>query len=125
MSEIQVLRSGALPEGAPTPGITRQRAFEGEGVTIVRSRANPGVASGWHSHGDYYVYGYVVSGTALLESGPAGRNQVSAGAGDFIAVPPHTVHRKINPSATEKLEVILFLRGAGPMVFNEEGPNAA
>jgi hypothetical protein len=40
----------------------------------------------------------------------------------FFFVPSHTVHREINPSATERGEVILFLRGTGPMVINRDVP---
>jgi quercetin dioxygenase-like cupin family protein len=125
MSGVQVMRKDALPEGAASPGISRQRALDGEGVQVLRSRSDPGVVSGWHTHGDYDVFGYVVSGTARLESGPAGRDGVSASAGDFLFVPANTVHREINPSATEKVEVILFLRGTGPTVFNVENPEPA
>jgi quercetin dioxygenase-like cupin family protein len=40
--------------------------------------------------------------------------------GDFFHVPQNTVHREINPSANEPGEVILFLLGGGPLVFNVE-----
>jgi quercetin dioxygenase-like cupin family protein len=38
---------------------------------VVRSRVDPGVVSGWHHHGDYGIYGYVVSGSARFEDGEA------------------------------------------------------
>ena len=123
MAKIQILEQGALPKGASSPGITRHRAFEGEGLKVLHSHADPDTVSGWHNHGDYYVYGYVVSGTARFESGPGGTDAVSAGTGDFFAVPPHTVHREINPSSTKDQEVILFLQGTGPTVSNVEGPD--
>jgi uncharacterized RmlC-like cupin family protein len=68
------------------------------------------------------VYGYVVSGTARLESGPGGRDAILVEPGGFFSVPPHTVHREINPSQTEGGEIILFLQGSGAMVANLEGP---
>jgi quercetin dioxygenase-like cupin family protein len=125
MSRVQVLRKEALPEGASSPGIVRHRAFEGDGLVVLRSRAEPGTVSGWHNHGDYWVYGYIVAGTARFESGPGGRDAASVGPGDFFAVPPHTVHRESNPSPTESLEVILFLRGTGATVLNVEGREPA
>jgi quercetin dioxygenase-like cupin family protein len=125
MAKIQALHKDSLLEGASSPGITRHRAFEGEGLLILRSRAQPGAVSGWHNHGDYAVYGYIVTGTARFESGPGGKDAVVVGPGDFFAVPPHTVHREINPSPSEDLEVILFLRGTGPTVLNVEGPEPA
>jgi uncharacterized RmlC-like cupin family protein len=98
-------------------------AFQGEGFLVVRSRVDPGVLSGWHHHGDYDVYGYVVAGVARFEGGPGGRDAVSVGPGDFFHVPARTVHRDVNPSQREGQEVILFLKGAGPMVVNVDGPD--
>jgi quercetin dioxygenase-like cupin family protein len=118
MSKLQALYSDALPESAATPGITRYLAFEGEGYRILRSRTDPGVISGWHHHGDYEVYGFVVSGSGRFEDDQGGA--VSLGPGDFVHVPPHTVHREINPSTDKGNEMILFLRGTGTMVFNLE-----
>jgi quercetin dioxygenase-like cupin family protein len=116
MSKLQALYFDALPETSATPGITRYLAFEGEGYRILRSRTDPGVISGWHHHGDYEVYAYVVSGSGRFENNLG--DAVSVGPGDFIHVPPHTVHREINPSPDKVNELILFLRGTGPMVFN-------
>ena len=92
---------------------------------VVRSRVDPGVVSGWHHHGDYGIYGYVVSGSARFENGPGGRDAISVDPGDFFQVPARTVHRDVNPSETEGQEVILFLRGSGPMVVNVDGPEPA
>jgi mannose-6-phosphate isomerase-like protein (cupin superfamily) len=89
------------------------------------ARADPGVVSGWHHHRDYDVYGYIVRGSARFENGPGGRDAISVGPGDFFHVPARTVHRDVNPSGTEGQEVILFLRGSGPMVINVEGPDPA
>ncbi|HBY93297.1 MAG: cupin domain-containing protein [Ardenticatenaceae bacterium] len=121
MSKLQAVQKDALTEAASSPGITRDLAFKGEGLVVLRSRVDPGTVSGWHHHGDYTVYGYVVSGTARLESGPGGRDAITVGPGGFFSVPPHTVHREMNPSATEGGEVILFLQGTGPTVVNVEG----
>jgi uncharacterized RmlC-like cupin family protein len=92
---------------------------------VIRSRVEPGVVSGWHHHGDYDIYGYIVSGAARFGSGPGGRDAISVGPGDFFRVPARTVHRDVNPSSKEGQEIILFLRGSGPMVVNVEGPDPA
>lgn len=98
-------------------GITRHLAFKGESFQVVRARSDPGVISGWHHHGDYKVHGYVVSGSGRFEcEGVA----IVVTAGDFFHVPPHTVHREINPSRDKGNEYDLFLLGAGPMVYNLE-----
>ena len=125
MAKIEGVAKDTLSGGPGSPGITRHTAFQGEGYLVVRSRANPGTVSGWHHHGDYDVFGYMVVGAARFESGPGGRDAVSVGPGDFFHVPARTVHRDVNPSATEGQEVILFLRGAGPMVVNVDGPALA
>lgn len=123
MSKIQALKADALSEAPSSPGITRHLAFKGEGNLVLRGRTTPGTISGWHHHGDHDVYGYLVSGTARFESGPGGKDAVSVGRGDFFHVPPHTVHREVNPSAEEGQEVILFLSGTGPLVVNVDGPD--
>ena len=92
---------------------------------MVRSRVDPGVVSSWHHHGDYEIYGHVVTGSARFENGPGGRDATSVAPGDFFHVPARTVHRDVNPSETEGQEVILFLRGSGPMVVNVDGPESA
>jgi quercetin dioxygenase-like cupin family protein len=125
MAKIQGLAKDALSGAPGSPGIIRHMAFQGEGFLVVRSRANPGISSGWHHHGDYDVYGYLVAGVVRFECGPGGREAVSVGPGDFFHVPARTVHRDVNPSTTEGQEVILFLRGAGPMVVNVDGPDPA
>jgi uncharacterized RmlC-like cupin family protein len=125
MSKIQALKADALSEAPSTPGITRNLAFKGEEKVVLRVRTIPKTISGWHHHGDHEVCGYVVSGSARFESGPGGKDAVSVGPGDFFRVPPHTVHREINPSADEGQEMVLFLNGSGPLVVNVDGPDSA
>ncbi len=125
MAKIRGLANDTLSEAPGSPGIYRHLAFKGDDFLVVRSRVDPGVVSGWHHHGDYDVYGYVVRGSVSFEGGPDGRDAISVGSGDFFHVPAHTVHRDVNPSGTEGQEVILFLRGSGPMVVNVEGPDPA
>src|SRR5215212_4441139 len=125
MPKIQGLQKDALSEAPGSPGITRHLAFQEEGFLVVRSRVELGVVSGWHHHGDYDIYGYLVSGSARFENGPGGRDTISVGPGDFFHVPARTVHRDVNRPGSEGQEVILFLRGSGPMVINVEGPDPA
>ena len=101
-----------------SPGITRRIAFKSEDSVVLRSQSQPGVVPGWHTHGDYDVYGYVVSGICRLESDQGENDATTVSQGGFLHVPPHTVHREINPSQKEEKDVILFLRGSGQMVYN-------
>jgi quercetin dioxygenase-like cupin family protein len=125
MSKIEALRGDALPEAPSTPGIVRYLAFDGEGYLIVRSQANPGAISAWHHHGDHDVYGYILSGSERFEYGPMGEDAVVVNQGDFFHIPPHVIHRDVNPSPNEGQEAILFFRGTGPVVVNVDGPDLA
>ncbi len=123
MPNLEAAQKDSLREGAASPGMTRHLAFEEDGVQVLRSRVEPGTTSGWHHHGDHDVFGYVVSGTARFEGGSDGKDAISVGPGSFFHVPPHTVHREPNPSTDEGGEMILFLRGSGPMVVNPDSPD--
>ena len=125
MATIQVMKQDALVEAPGSPGIVRQLAFEGHDVRVIRSLVDPGSISGWHHHGDYDVYGYLVSGTLRFEYGPGGGEAIAVGPGEFFHVPAQMVHRDVNPSDTEGQDVVLFLRGSGAMVINVESPGAA
>ncbi len=122
MSQFQSLKADALSATPASPGITRHLAFKGEDYMVVRSRTDPGVVSGWHHHADYEVYGYVASGSIRFETDTGKEDAASLGPGDFFHVPAHTVHREINPSSDEA-EIILFLRGSGPLVVNVDDAN--
>jgi quercetin dioxygenase-like cupin family protein len=110
MSKLQALNANSLTEALTSPGIIRHIAFKGEGFQIIRARSNPGVISGWHHHGDYDVFGYVVSGTGRFESDPSGGDAINVSPGDFFHVPPHTIHA-INPSPNEEMSLSCFFRG--------------
>lgn len=125
MSSLEALKPDALSEAMASPGITRHMAFKGQDAVILRSQSQPGVVSGWHTHGDYDVYGYVVTGICRLESDQGENATITVGPGGFLHVPPRTTHREINPSKDQANDVILFLRGSGQMVYNldEKGKN--
>lgn len=120
MAKLQSLRADALQEGPVSTGITRHMAFTGEGFQMMRARSSPGRQSGWHHHGDYEVYGFLVSGGARFESEFGKGNAIDLQPGDFFHIPPHTVHREVNPSTDTENELIIFLRGSGQSVFNVE-----
>jgi len=122
VSKIEALPQDALSKAPSSPGITRYFAFKGDGHLVVRAYIEPGTSSGWHHHGDYDVYGYIVTGVARFEYSLQKEDAISVGPGDFFHVPSHTVHRDVNPSSNERQEVILFLRGSGELVINVDGP---
>ena len=121
MNEVRIIRAEELVEGVPTPGMERRGAVAGP-VQIIAARTRPGLVSGWHHHADYTTCGYVVAGRLRLESGPAGASVVEGGPGDFFVVPPHTIHREINPADEEQV-LVGFRVGSGETVVNVEGPD--
>jgi len=123
MSKIQVLRKDSLPEGPATPGIRRYLAFEGEGYLVIRSQADPGAISACHHHGNYDVFGFILSGSERFEYGSMGKEAIVASQGDFFHIPPQTIHRDVNPSPDQGQEALLFLRGTGPVVINVDSPH--
>jgi quercetin dioxygenase-like cupin family protein len=123
MSVLQVMTPDTLPEASASPGISRHMAFKADDSVVLRSQSEPGVVSGWHTHGEYHVYGYLVSGVCRLEANSTTNEAVELKPGDFFHVPPNTLHREINPSPDVKNDIILFLRGSGQMVYNQDEMN--
>ena len=125
MSEaIRVVPHEALDPGPSTAGMVRNTAAATDTLWVGEVRTAPGAWSGWHHHGEHTTYGRVVSGQLHFEFGPNGAESVSASAGDFFIVPPHTVHREGNPGSEE--HVLVGVRvGTGPTVVNVEGPDPA
>lgn len=99
-------------------------AFETDDNVLVRARADGGVRSGWHHHGDRHVYAYLVEGSAVIEYGPGGEDRLDVEAGGFFHLEPRTVHRDVNPADDEQVWVISFV-GEGPLVENVDGPDPA
>jgi uncharacterized RmlC-like cupin family protein len=118
---IVALPADALQAGAATPGVVRETAFDTDGATLMRARAEPRAASGWHHHGNRDVLGYVARGSARFEFGAGGRGSVEIGEGGFFHVPAGLVHRDINP-LDEPQEIVLAVVGDGPLVVNLDGP---
>ncbi len=119
-SKPTVVRAGEtrIPDGPATPGMHRLEAFSGEGVWVGTVKVEPGTLTGWHHHGEYDTYIYVLSGTARIDH-IDGTQTVSEGSsrGDVIFVPRGTVHREGSASA-DGAEAVLFRVGHGELVFN-------
>jgi uncharacterized RmlC-like cupin family protein len=119
---IEIVATTALQSGPPTPGMARSAAFASDTVWVGEVRTGPGVASGWHHHGEHATYGRVLEGAVRVEFGPGGSTTLEAGPGDFFHVPPHTIHRESNPGAGEQV-IVVVRTGSGPSVINVEGPD--
>jgi uncharacterized RmlC-like cupin family protein len=120
-ARVLAVPADALRPGASTPGVVRETAFETGRATLMRARAEPRTASGWHHHGDRDVLGYVVRGRARFEFGAGGRGSVEIDERGFFRVPAGLVHRDVNP-LDEPQEIVLAVVGDGPLVVNLDGP---
>ena len=107
----------------PTPGKAREEAIAVDGLWSGLVRSEPGVASGWHHHGDHDSSIFVIEGSVRIEFGPDGARSVEAGPGDFLHIPKHLVHREINAGSTPSREIITR-SGTGPPTVNVDGPAA-
>jgi len=121
---IVALARDGLTAAPGYPGIRRELAFESDRALQVRVRGDGLAATGWHHHGERVVFGYLVKGRARFEFGRNGSESVEVEAGGFFRVPAGLVHRDVNPT-NEEQEFVLVFAGAGPLVVDVEGPEAA
>ena len=117
----RVMRHDELLAGPPTPGIQRLTAFEDDERWIGYSRAEPGVLSGWHHHGAYDSYFYVLGGTAYIEL--ADGEQIRVRPGDFALVLAGAVHRE-GTEGDVALEAVVIRIGSGEQVFPVDEPRS-
>jgi uncharacterized RmlC-like cupin family protein len=110
-----------VPDGPATPGMQRLEALAEDGAWLGTVTTEPDTISGWHHHGDYETYIYVLSGSARLDTFDKGKIQRhDAPAGSFILVPRGTVHREGSASPAG-VEAVLVRIGSGQVVYPVEG----
>ena len=120
-ASVQIVRPRDRTEGQSTPGMQREQALDTGSMWAGYVTTDAGAVSGWHHHGEHESTIYVLSGALRMEFGPAGREVLDAGAGDFLYVPPHAVHREGNPT-DEQSAIVVVRGGTGPPVVNVDGP---
>lgn len=121
-SEIRLIRpSERTAETVQTAGMTRETAIASDRLWAGYVRTAPNMASGWHHHGDHETSIYVLKGRARIEFGKGGAASVDARDGDFIHVPPHAVHRELNPTGEEGI-IVVVRGGTGAPTVNVDGP---
>jgi uncharacterized RmlC-like cupin family protein len=108
-------------EGPATPGMVRERAFAADGYWVGVVKTGAGMVSGWHHHGAYDTFVYLVSGRARVEFGPGGTEVREAMAGGFAHIPKGVIHRESNPGDEESVAVVVRL-GTGVPVVNVDRP---
>ena len=115
---------GVAPPGPPTPGLLRHQLVDHDDRWIGWVRTEAGLAGGWHHHGDRDSYVYVLRGAVTIDSGPGGRDHVSAVAGDLVFNPARVVHREVTAPG-EPAELLVVRVGPGPLNVNVDGPDEA
>jgi uncharacterized RmlC-like cupin family protein len=80
----------------------------------------PGMTSGVHHHGPVESSIYVISGRARFRFGEKLEQQVDAGPGDFVYVPPQAIHQEINVDDAAPVEMIVARDGQENVVVNVE-----
>ena len=113
---------------AQTPNMVRQAGIAsdtcggslGLWIGYVSSPPGPG---GAHHHGDAESGIYVLKGRVRMHFGESWDKSVDAEAGDFIYVPPRTVHVEENLSDTEQAELIVARNSAEYLVINVPDPS--
>jgi len=113
-----------LAEGPSSSGMSRRQAVATDDVWAGLISTEAGMVSGWHHHGEFTSVVYVTSGVVRFEFGVAGRDSFDAISGDFVLVPPATVHRESNPT-DERADAVVSRFGRGESVFNVDGPPPA
>jgi uncharacterized RmlC-like cupin family protein len=119
---VRRIRAGDLAPGPSTPGMLRSEAVATDRVWAGVVHTEPGAFSGWHHHGEHESVIYVATGVLRMESGVDGQDVLDAQPGDFVYVPPRSVHREGN--TTDLVAMLVVTRsGQGPSVINVEGPD--
>lgn len=121
MSAVRRVAPADRVESDPTAGMVREEAISTGLVWAGLVRTAPHMTSGWHQHGEHETTIFVLSGICRVESGPGGKVVAEGHAGDFLFVPPQTIHRESNPS-DEESQLIVVRAGSGAPTTNVDGP---
>ena len=81
--------------------------------------------SDWHHHGTRQLYGFLEAGRMRLEYVVKHASAVEVERGDFFHIPPHLIHRDVNPDKQQELVVVNILVGRGEPVINVKSPKQA
>jgi uncharacterized RmlC-like cupin family protein len=117
-----VRRDERRPASGLPVGASGEEVFHDPGAWIGALELAPGTASGWHHHGVWDSYAYVIDGVLRWEYGPGGRESIEVGAGDVGRMPARLVHRDVS-AGTAPLRLVLFRTGQGELTVDVPGPD--
>ncbi len=125
--DMIVVRATEAKDTSQTPGMVRKAGVADDTVGsqalwLGRATMRPKSHSGAHHHGDSESAIYVLSGRARFRFGPNLEKSVEVEAGDFIYVPPFTLHQEVNPSDSEPAEMVVARADNNNVVVNVDVP---
>ena len=126
-AECKVIKSDGLEVEISSGSMTRlagvsQGLVGAEGIHLAVATIPPGCASSPHHHVNCESAIYVTKGNGTFLTGPKLETALSIKAGDFIYVPQGSVHKPVNDSLTEPLELIVA-RNTPVEIVEEYDPN--
>ncbi len=126
MKQLRVVRPDERDKStAQTPGMQREAGVAAstvgaERIWVGHVTMAPGMKSGVHHHGPVESSIYVISGHARFRFGEKLEQQVEAGPGDFVYVPPQIIHQEINVDDGAPVVMIVARDGQENVVVNVE-----
>ena len=122
---VRVIKGDRLdPNTAQTPGMFRQAAINHARVGAQKIWAGtvsvqPNAKTGVHHHGESESAIYVVRGRVTFFTGEGLRERIVAEAGDFLFVPPNSLHVEAN-FGDEDAELIVARSTQEGIVVNRD-----
>ena len=126
-AECKVIKSDELEVEVASGAMTRlagvsQALVGAEGIHLAVATIPPGCASSPHYHVNCESAIYVLKGKGRFLTGKQLDNSLAIATGDFIYVPPNSVHQPVNDSLTEPMELIVA-RNAPTEIVVEHAPS--
>ncbi|MBX5491789.1 MAG: cupin domain-containing protein [Chloroflexi bacterium] len=125
---VRLIKANALSsQTGQTSGIQRFEAISSRmagarGIWMGYSVLPPGEKTGAHHHGESETALYMLRGKGRFLVGERLDQELVAEAGDFLYIPPHTVHVEENASDTEPAEMIVARSTQEAIVINLDEP---
>ena len=128
-AECSVIRPGEFEVEVASGAMTRlvgvsQALVGAAGIHLAVATIPSGCASSPHYHVNCESAIYVVKGEGRFLPGKRLESSLAIGPGDFIYVPPDSVHQPVDDSLTEPMELIVA-RNAPVEIVVEHDPSTA
>ena len=125
---LRVIRAGDRIPDVGSGAMLREAAIS-NGLTGAQKiwvgyvELGPGLQSAVHHHGEAESAIYVISGHARFFTGERLEVAYEARAGDFVWVPPQTVHLEMNASESEPVRMVVARSTQETLVYNLATPS--